>query len=67
MREREIEIHVTVSLKCFSGQLEKDIPNNVSKMANLVEGDPMVPFSIATTPRCWEGRYTFLGIAPLYP
>ena len=26
-------------------------------MAATVEGDPKVPFSIATTPRCREGRY----------
>ena len=25
----------------------------------FVEGDPKAPFSIATTPRCWGGRYSF--------
>ena len=37
------------------------------KLATVVEGDPKVLFSIATTPRCWEGRYSFPWIAPLYP
>ena len=37
------------------------------KLATIVEGDPKAPFSIATTPRCRRGRYTFPWIAPLYP
>ena len=36
------------------------------KLETLVEGDPKAPFSIATTPRCREGRYSFPWIAPLY-
>ena len=32
----------------------------------MVESHPKAPFSIATTPRCWEGRNSFPGIAPLY-
>ena len=36
------------------------------KLATVVEGDQKAPFSIATTPRCREGRYSFLWIAPLY-
>ena len=28
-------------------------------MATIVEGDPKAPFSIATTPRCRGGRYSF--------
>ena len=35
-------------------------------MVVLVEGDPKAPFSIATTPRCWGGRYSIPWIAPLY-
>ena len=31
-----------------------------NKLATLVEDDPKAPFSIATTPRCWGGRYSFL-------
>ena len=37
------------------------------KLATIVEGDPKVPFSIATTPRCRGGRYSIPWIAPLYP
>ena len=37
------------------------------KLATVVEGNPKVRFSIATTPRCKEGRYSFPCIAPLYP
>ena len=36
-------------------------------LATIVEGEPKVPFSIATTPRCWGGHYSFPWIAPLYP
>ena len=36
--------------------------NNKSKV-----GDLKAPFSIATTPKCREGRYSFPWIAPLYP
>ena len=35
-------------------------------MATVVEGDPKVPFWIATTLRCRGGRYSFSWIAPLY-
>ena len=31
----------------------------------VVEGDPRVGFSIATTPKCKERRYSFPWIAPL--
>ena len=37
------------------------------KLVTLVEGDLKAPFSIATTPRCRGGRYSFLWIAPLNP
>ena len=37
------------------------------KLVTAVEGDLKVPFSIATTPRCRGGRYSFPWIAPLYP
>ena len=32
------------------------------KLATIVEGDPKAPFSIATTPMCREGRYSFPGL-----
>ena len=37
------------------------------KLATVVEDDLKDPFSIATTLRCREGRYSFPWIAPLYP
>ena len=36
------------------------------KLAIVVEGDPKAPLSIATTPWCKEGRYSFSWVAPLY-
>ena len=32
---------------------------SIVKLATGVEGDPKAPFSIATTPRCRGGRYSF--------
>ena len=37
------------------------------KLATEVEGNQKAPFSIATTPRCREERYSFSWIAPLNP
>ena len=37
------------------------------KLATIVEGDQKAPLSIATTPRCRGGHYSFPWIAPLYP
>ena len=37
------------------------------KLVTVVESDQKAPFSIATTPRCWGGCYSFSWIAPLYP
>ena len=37
------------------------------KLATIVEGDPKAPFSIATTPSCREGHYSFPRISPHYP
>ena len=31
-------------------------------MATIVEGNPKAPFSIATTPKCRGGRYSFPGL-----
>ena len=38
----------------------------ISKLATVVVGDQKAPFSIATTPRCWEGCYSFPWITLLY-
>ena len=32
------------------------------KLATIVKGNPKAPFSIATTPRCRGGRYSFPGL-----
>ena len=37
------------------------------KLVTVAKGNPKAPFSIATTPRCKGGRYSFSWIAPLYP
>ena len=37
------------------------------KLATVTVGDQKAPFSIATTPSCRGGRYSFPYIAPLYP
>ena len=37
------------------------------KLATIVEGDQKAPFSIASTPRCSGGCYSFPWIALLYP
>ena len=36
-------------------------------MATLVDGNPNDPFSIATSPNCRVGIYSFSWIVPLYP
>ena len=36
------------------------------KLATFVEGDPKVPFSIATTQKCRGRRYFIPWITPLY-
>ena len=35
-------------------------------LATVDEGEQKAPFSIATTPRCKGGRYSFPWIPPLY-
>ena len=46
----------------IKGVKEIEIGERIKKveLANLVEGDPKVPFSIATSPRCRGGRYSIL-------
>ena len=46
---------------------EEMLPKYALLLATVVEGDPKAPFSIATTPRCKGGHYSFPWIAPLYP
>ena len=47
-------------------QTMDQIELNCVKLETLVESEPKAPFSIATTPRCWVGRYSFPWIDPLY-
>ena len=35
------------------------VKNKLVKLATVVEGGPMTPFSISTTPRCKEGHCLF--------
>ena len=46
---------------------DDDDDDDIKKLATIVEGDLKVPFSLATTPMCRRGRYSFHWIAPLYP
>ena len=41
--------------------------SNKVKLVTVVESDQKAPFSMATTPRCRGGRYSFPWIASLYP
>ena len=43
------------------------IEDSLPLIATLVESDPKAPFSIATTRKCREGRYTIQWIPSLYP
>ena len=40
---------------------------SVAKLVTVVKGDPKAPFSVATTPKCRGGCYSFPWIASLYP
>ena len=44
-----------------------DDKQSKEKLATIVEDNLKTPFSIATTPRCRGGRYSFPWITPLYP
>ena len=73
-RERERERSVSAVILCFES-LSFLSPSlyiyiyiyKLVKLATVVEGDQKTPFSIATTPRCRGGCYSFPWIAPLYP
>ena len=50
---------------CFFSICTYSVSRDVSKkvkLATIVEGNPKVPFSIATTPRCRGGRFSFPGL-----
>ena len=52
---------IDITPKCMIYKVKK------IKLVTEVEGDQKAPFSVATTSRCREGRYSFPWIAPLYP
>ena len=54
-------LHTNGFKYCYQTLISK-----VVNLATVVEGDPKAPFSIATTPSCRGGHYTFPWIAPLY-
>ena len=41
---------------------DHDTQTKKVKLATIVEGNPKAPFSIATTPMCRGGRYSFPGL-----
>ena len=57
------------SVQILGYLIRKVTLNHIVKLTTVVKGDHKAPFSIATTPRCVcvGGRYSFPGIAPLYP
>ena len=56
------------SVPAFRTIKKKSKPFNYKKLlATLVMGDPKAPFSIANTPRCRGGLYSFSWIVPFYP
>ena len=48
------------------GPLANTLTAGPIKLATVEEVDPKAPFSMATTPRCWDGRYSFPWIVQLY-
>ena len=52
---------IEMSTRTISGICEstQDVSKVKVKLATVVEGDPKVPFSIATIARCRGGRYSF--------
>ena len=52
-----------LSRKVLSLTKPKGIKRNPSAIIlHIIEGDPKAPFSIASTPRCRRGRYSFPGL-----
>ena len=54
---------VTWSYDCLISILSIVPWNHIKvKLSTVVEGNPKAPFSIATTPKCWEGATPFPGL-----
>ena len=58
--------NIDISLLCLSKNTLYSFRCVKVKLATVIEGDQKAPFSIATTPRCRGGRYSFPWIATLY-
>ena len=56
--------HKNIARQYVSMKSSKKLKVN---LATIVEGNQKAPFSIATTPRCKRGHYSFPRIAPIYP
>ena len=52
--------HIILPNNSSSKFIENNL--NISKLATVIEYDQKAPFSIATTQRCREGRYSFPGL-----
>ena len=53
--------HILIYIKTEREVYDTTFKSKV-KLATTVEGNPKAPFSIATTPRCRGGRYSFPGL-----
>ena len=62
-----MNINLSLTLKSLYWCFCYKCPTVQNKSATVVEGDKKALFSIDTIPRCRGGRYSFPGIAPLYP
>ena len=64
----KIYAHIYIYICIYINDRWRYLPNCIykSKLVTVVESDQKAPFSIATTPRCRGGRYSFSWIAPLY-
>ena len=60
----KFRIRIEAVIEAEGGYMEQmsDLSKSKVKLATIVEGNPKAPFSIATTPRCRGGRYSFPGL-----
>ena len=63
---KNFSLVIFYGISTFVGYLMYFFVSKVN-LATVVEGDQKAPFSVASTPRCRGGCYTFPGISPLYP
>ena len=60
-----LSIYAQVLLSNTNNSIRYQFPH--SEIVTSKVGDPKASLTIATTPRCRGGRYSFLWLAPLYP